>query len=504
VTLAPATRHVEDVQATGLPGRPWARVLWLGPALLTLVLGCYHLGRPELWRDELWSWKFAAEPVHALLAGVSAFNPALVTYELLLHYWIAAFGDSAPAMRLLSVLAMAAAAAVVTLLGYRLAGTRAGLFAGLIFAVVPSVSRFAQETRYYAPQVLAVAVASLLLLRALDRPVLPRWAVYAASLAVVGYLDLVAFAVLAGHAAWVGLRWHQQRDGRLGWFVPATAAGIAACLPILTGAVSTAGNQVGWIARPGVSVAEVTGFGWNLFYSAPVAAAVLVLGLFAWAARREAAVAASLAVLPVLTVWLVSQGADSYFLPRYLLYTLIGWTLLAGIGLSRIRWPQAVACILAIALLGAGDQQMIRQTGAHDWASYPAGASGDYYLDYAGVASLIADQASPGDGLWYPMNNWQMIGPGIRYYLPPTLRGRFISVTRPQPRIWVVTSGRPANPYRQMNKGYVAALQHYTLAGTWHRRGLTLFLITRRAGRIRTGDLLHPKLVKASSLAGPQ
>lgn len=481
MTLTPVTQHVEEALATGPAGRPRARVLWLGPALLAFVLGCYHLGRPELWRDELWSWKFAAEPVHALLTGVSAFNPALITYELVLHYWIAAVGDSVPAMRLLSVIAMAAATAVVTLLGRRLAGTRAGLFAGLIFAMVPSVSRFAQEARYYAPQVLAVALASLLLLRALDRPAVPRWAAYAASLTVLGYLDLVAFAVLAGHAAWVALRWREDRDTRLIWFVPATMAGIAACLPILTGAVSTAGNQVGWIARPGVSVAEVTGFGWNLFYSAPVAAAVLVLGLFAWTARRAAAaVAASLAVLPVLAVWLLSQGPHSYFLPRYLLYTLIGWTLLAGIGLSRIQWPQAIACVLAIALLGASDQQMIRQTGAHDWPTYPAGAAGDYYLDYAGVASRIAGQARPGDGLWYPMNNWQMIGPGIRYYLPPTLRGRFVSVTRPQARIWIVASGRPANPYRQMNKGYATALRHYTLTGTWHRHGLTLFLITRR------------------------
>jgi hypothetical protein len=31
------------------------RVPWLWPALLTLLLGLYQLGRPELWRDELWS-----------------------------------------------------------------------------------------------------------------------------------------------------------------------------------------------------------------------------------------------------------------------------------------------------------------------------------------------------------------------------------------------------------------------------------------------------------------
>jgi hypothetical protein len=36
------------------------RVPWLWPTLLTLLLGIYQLGRPELRRDELWSWSFAS------------------------------------------------------------------------------------------------------------------------------------------------------------------------------------------------------------------------------------------------------------------------------------------------------------------------------------------------------------------------------------------------------------------------------------------------------------
>src|SRR6185312_2573237 len=52
----------------------------------------------------------------------------------------------------------------------RLAGARAGLVAGLVFALVPSVSRFAQEVRFYALATLVATLATLLLLRALDRP----------------------------------------------------------------------------------------------------------------------------------------------------------------------------------------------------------------------------------------------------------------------------------------------------------------------------------------------
>ena len=105
----------------------WAmRVPWLWPTLLTLLLGCYQLGRPELWADELWSWSFAADPVHALVVSASRSNPAELVYDLALHYWMAAFGDSVVAMRLLSVLAMAGAAACVTLAARRLAWRAGG------------------------------------------------------------------------------------------------------------------------------------------------------------------------------------------------------------------------------------------------------------------------------------------------------------------------------------------------------------------------------------------
>ena len=120
-------------------------------------------------------------------------------------------------MRLLSVLAMAGAAACVTLAGRRLAGARAGLLAGLVFALLPSVSRFAQEVRFYAPEVLAVALATLLLLRALDAPSVRRWAAYGVCLAVVGYIDVIALSVVLGHAAGAALRWWQDKDaGRTG------------------------------------------------------------------------------------------------------------------------------------------------------------------------------------------------------------------------------------------------------------------------------------------------
>ncbi len=486
-----------------------ARVPWCWPALLTLALGFYQIGRPELWRDELSSWSFATRPVSGLIASARNTGATQLAYYLLLHFWIAAFGDSADAMRTLSVLAMAGAAACVTLVGRKLAGARAGLASGLVFALVPSVSRFAQEVRFYALEVLVATLATLLLLRALERPSWRRWLAYAACLAVLGYIDLVALSVIAGHAAGAALRWWQDRDNRQFWFIPAAAAGLAACVPLAVIGSAQAADQVSWIPRPGLDLDAFSFFGRNLFYSTSVAAAVIVLAVLAWAvARRETAFATAMAILPVAVVWLVSQGPHSYFFARYLLLTVGAWAILAGIALSRLDVRIAVAAICVIAILGAGDQQVIRSPGAHSWPSYPAGSGGSY-LDYAGAAAVIARQARTGDGIVYQFKGRSqpmLIGTGVEYYLgrdlppgTPLPRELFTQETAvqadalyavqcrhpavcagQQPRIWIVGWRDLTNPYDALTPAQATVLRpHYRLSFLAHVAGLTVFLLVR-------------------------
>ena len=58
----------DPITAGALSGlaRRAARVPWCWPALLTLALGFYQVGRPELWRDELSSWSFGTRPLSSL------------------------------------------------------------------------------------------------------------------------------------------------------------------------------------------------------------------------------------------------------------------------------------------------------------------------------------------------------------------------------------------------------------------------------------------------------
>jgi len=435
---------------------------------------------------------------------------AQLAYYLLLHGWMAAFGDSADAMRTLSVLAMAAAAACVALVGRRLAGARAGLAAGLVFALVPSVSRFAQEIRFYALAVLVATLATLLLLRALDRPSVPRWLAYGSCLALLGYVDLVALSVVAGHIAGAVLRsWHDQ-DRRQLWFLPAVAGGLAACLPLVLAGSAQARAQIGWIARPDLDLTDFAFFGRNLFYSTSVAAALIILAVLAWAvAWREAAFMTALAIGPVAAVWLVSQGEYSYFFPRYLLFTVGAWAVLAGIGLSRLDARIGVAAVLVVAILGAGDQQVIREPGAHSWPSYPVGYGGSY-LDYAGAAAFVARRAQAGDGVVYQgrarQQSWLMIEYGLQYYLSrdmpngvPAPHQLFVARSAAQAgtlysqpcrhpaaclgaetRIWIVASGRQLSPYHAVTPAQASLLRpRYRLSLVKHVRGLTVFLLTR-------------------------
>jgi mannosyltransferase len=491
-------------------GRRALRAPWCWPAVLTLILGFYQVGRPELWRDELSSWSFGTRPLSSLIATARHTGATQLAYYLLLHVWITAFGDSVDAMRSLSVLAMAAAAACVAAVGRRLAGPRAGLFSGLAFALVPSVSRFAQEVRFYSLEVLVATLATLLLLRALDRPTARRWLAYAACLALLGYIDLVALSIVAGHVAGVAVRWHQGRDNRQLWFAGAAAAGLAACLPLAVLGSAQAADQVKWIPRPGLDLAAFSFFGRNLFYSTSVATALVVLALLAWAvAWQQAAFMTAIAVLPVAAVWLASQGPYSYFFPRYLLLTVGAWAVLAGVALSRLDLKIAVAGLAVIAILGAGDQQVIRAPGAHNWTTYPVGRGGSYE-GYAQAAQVVAGQARPGDGIVYQSqaggDKWLMIGYGLEYYLArnlrpgtPLPRQLFIAETGAQahglyplpcrnpavclgaePRIWIVASGSPRSPYSAVTLAQGALLrQHYRLSYRKYVPSLTVFLLVR-------------------------
>ncbi|MEU7620006.1 glycosyltransferase family 39 protein, partial [Micromonospora rifamycinica] len=175
-------------------------LVWLVPLLVTLLVGGYGIGRAQLWRDELATWSAATRPVGDLLRLTRTVDAATGPYYLSVHAWTGLSGDSEVALRLPSVLAMAGAAGLTAVLGRRLFGSAAGLLAGLLLAVLPGTSRYAQEARPYALVTLLAVLATVLLVRALDRPGRWRWAGYAAAVAGLGLAHLLALGLVAAHA----------------------------------------------------------------------------------------------------------------------------------------------------------------------------------------------------------------------------------------------------------------------------------------------------------------
>ncbi|MFH8379343.1 glycosyltransferase family 39 protein [Kitasatospora sp. NPDC018058] len=480
--------------------RPAVRLLgqvWFWPAVVMLGVGGYRLGTPELWRDEMATWTVATRSLGDLLRLLRHVDASNGAYYLLMHGWTAMFGDSTVALRIPSVLAMAAAAAFVALAADRLFGSRvAAIGAGLLFTVPPQVSHYAQEARAYALATCSVAAATYFLLRALERPGLRRWAPYTVAMALAGVWHLVSLSTVTGQATLVLLHLWRTRGGVdrriLRQYPVAVMVAVLPVLPVALLGSRQSDRQLGWIKTP--SFSGLTGFGGHLFGAGHVALAFALLALPALllpGRRLQACQFLLLAELPVLAVWLVSRGATSYFLDRYLLFTVPAWAVLAGGGVAAVyravaarggrpwapgrtvppRAAVATAGLLAVGLLALPavaalpKQPGVRYADAHTRSEEP----------FRAAAEEITAGYRPGDGLAAPMGDqsWAMVWPGVSYYLPPGVRPFPVFVARgaedaedltPEPcprpeaclgdgpRVWLLVLGDTTDPLAAMTE----------------------------------------------------
>ncbi|MCF2527603.1 glycosyltransferase family 39 protein [Yinghuangia soli] len=405
----------------------WASALVCAAAALAVCL--WRIREPVLWRDELATWTASSDrSLPELLRMLGNVDASAGAYYLFMHGWTAVFGDSVLALRLPAALAMAGTAACVAVLGRTAFGPRAGLAAGLVFALIPSVSRYGQEARAYGFVCLTAAVSTLLLTRALRTPPSARlrtWAGYAATVPLLGAWHLVGLATLTGHAAWV-LAAHRTALRR---FAVAVGTGLAVLAPLAVHAAGQRGRQIDWIPRPKPD--DVLTFLPRMTASGPVAVLLVVLLLAAWRGPDRGAARAytAMALVPIAAVAAISAVADtSYFLPRYLLGTLPAWAVLAGAGIAalsagRVRRPRtqglvAVAAVALVAALGLPDHDAMRRPGAHEERDYPVPVTLSW-VDYEGAARIIRTGLRPGDGVVYSAVDQRLwhVDTGVQYYL---------------------------------------------------------------------------------------
>lgn len=463
-------------------------LVWLAPSALALLVLLFQLDRAQLWRDELATWSAASRSVPDLLRMIGTIDGVSGPYYLFMHGWIIVVGDSVLALRLPSALAMAASAALVAVLGKQLFGAPEGLIAGLLFAIVPSTSRYGQEARPYAFATLFVVLATLLLVRALARPTWPRWLAYAAAVAAVGLSHLVAVTVVAGHAAAVLLTAPQRRRWR-SWLAAVAGAGLVLS-PLAVLGRSQQIRQLDWVDQP--TLWNLPGLPGSVLQSGPVGGLLLGLAAVGMASRGPRAVALGLSVLLPTALVFVASLATPLWVPRYLVFTVPFACLLAAGPLATLRLPWALVIVAVVTVLGAPAQGELRRT--HEWPRTQP-------IDYAAAARIIGDNRRSGDGIVYaPRDGWKLLDIAAAYHLrddrPHDLllvrdqaeRGDLWATECAQPalclapaeRVWLLVSGERDDPLGAVPQATAVPLRtQFRVDRVWRVDGLTVALLIR-------------------------
>jgi mannosyltransferase len=408
------------------PGRYRAGPVWmrLVPSLVMMALGLWRITGASYWRDEAATLAAVDRSLRQLVAMLGHVDAVHGVYYLLMWPIVALFGSGAAATRLPSLLAMAVAAGMIAALGRRLVSPEAGLAAGLAFAIMPQVSRYAQEARSYGMIVALATAASYLLIRAIGTAGHRRWwlAGYAACLAVMGAMDIFTLLLIVAHAVTVALACLHSGRGRerwsLGgaWLASVTAAVVLASPVLVLGFRQR--STLNWLQniRGLRAVAKLE----PVIGPPPAAVAMgvvlaVALVICAWPGRGGLRTAWPRQLAELCLPWLVLPAAiligvsfaSPVFTSRYVLYCVPALALLvgaglvaacravktsaerqAGAGLSAPGWVAGTATLVIIALLGLSAQISVRSADGH----------GD---DIRGADRIVAAHYQPGDAVIY-------------------------------------------------------------------------------------------------------
>lgn len=317
---------------------------------VALLLGLVRLGAPSVWFDEA----YTAEATGRSPAWWLANDQYHFLYDGLVALWAAIAGTSEWALRAPSVLGAILAAALMVVLGRKLFDRWVALASGVVLATSPFVVKWSQQARSYTLLLALSLVATLVLIRALERGTRSSWALY----------GLVYAAVVVGHAvagillAPAQLVLIAQRRERLLPHGPLAAVIVlAVAVPwAATVAMRSTGQGagMGWLQQPSTAavvqaVADVSG-------AAGLGVALAALGLvLLWrSGRRDLAAWLGAWAAAPFALALVMTAVTPVFLDRYLIVAAPAFALLAGVaivGAGRRFGPVlAGAAILASAI----------------------------------------------------------------------------------------------------------------------------------------------------------
>jgi mannosyltransferase len=350
------------------------------PAVTAFLVGLWQISARSFTEDEAATMTAARMPIGDLLIMLRHVDAVHGLYYVLIHYMLH-LGSSERVARLPSDLACALAAGSLAALGARVAGPRAGLMAGLLYAVSPAAVAGAQTARPFESATALAVVTCYRFVIFAERGGRKNGAAYTVALSLTGWVDFVAMLVVVTNAVslfWVP-QWRQRRRG----FGIAAAAALLSVTP-LAAVVPVQAPQVNE-AQPSASqlfgLAGLLGAGGLVTFAtvragrsgtAPVGARVLAIVAVPWL------------LLPPVILALVSQFSPIWA-ARYLWFCVPALALLLVAALSRLPASlRAPAMALAlVAVLAA--QPVARPVRSSD--------------DLRGVSEFLARNARPGDAV---------------------------------------------------------------------------------------------------------
>ena len=477
------------------PGPLWMRAV---PPVLTFAVMLIGITVPSYWRDEAATLAAVQRPFSAMVAMLGHVDAVHGAYYMVIWVLVRVFGTGELALRLPSAIAMAVAAGFVAALGRRLVSPRAGLAAGVLFAVVPDISLYGQDARSYAMVTTMATIAGYVLVRALGTGHGYQrrwWILYAISIALLGILNIFGLLLVAAHGVTIFLRMLRPEPGQsrravlLRW-IAAAGTGLIVAAPLVVQGWMQRG-QLSWLTAPGYAgLTSVT----KLIGPPTMSLAVVVIVIVGIvitsirAPRRQ--LPAWLSTLPGLclpwlilppAILLVSSAITPVYNFRYILFCVPAAALLGGAGLAALGRIGGTAAVVLVAILGLNSQVGFRLPGGH----------GD---DIRQADALIAATAKPGDVVLYTNNNAESFGAAYPYGLArlpnieqargpvpsATLGGTNVpgAVLRQRlahaSRLWIVEIDASA-PARELLQGL-----HYRLIWIWQTSDIWLRLYVRK------------------------
>jgi uncharacterized membrane protein len=350
-------------------------VLALGAILLLAVVARLHgLTATAIWCDEASSIVTSQYNIPDLLYHAAHdVHPPL--YYLLLHGWMALFGEGLFAIRALSMVIGVAIVAVGILLVRQLATPRATLLAGLLLALFPFTVRYSQEVRMYSLLTLVLLAGTLALIHWLREPQRSGWlALYVVLMAASFYTHYFTIFCVLMHWLHVGLR-SLRRDAIFKplWTARWWLANVAIALLFMPWvpklydllvhmAQLEAGNDVGWISP--VTVWSLPSAMWTfwtlgdgealprwlfLLLPAVIVGAALLVARADRSPQRFSRFLLLYTFGPIVVVFLVSL-ISSVMVERYLAFAAIGLPILLALCIEQLRQRSR---LLALGLLAA-------------------------------------------------------------------------------------------------------------------------------------------------------